>query len=225
MSTGAAIGQVLDAWALLADMHEPEPAASEADLDRAERGLGRQLPADVRAVYRTANGGAFLEGNLMLYPLLPSGATKTLVLTTAAGLLRSWGWCVPDELVVFGGDGSDDLFGLWLPADGPARCLVVQIAEGFDDEASLAVVGTDLAGFLRAWTAFYVLAAGDFDGSAAALDVLGVPLALRAAGESASEDELHALLAWASPGLPDSRPDAYARGLTPGQVRALAEAP
>jgi len=224
MTTGAAIGQVLDAWALSAAMHEPEPAMSEADLERAERGLGRQLPADARAVYRMANGGAFLQGNLMLYPLLSAGADETLALTTAAGLLRSWGWSVADELVVFGDDGSDDLFGLWLPADGPARGLVVQMAEGFDD-ASLAVVGTDLAGFLRAWTAFYVLVAGDFDGSAAALDVLGVPPALRAAGESASEDELRALLAWASPGLPDSRPDPYARGLTAGQVRALAEAP
>ena len=225
MTTGAAIRQVLDAWALTAEMHEPEPAASEAELGRAARGLGRQLPADARAVYRTANGGAFLQGNLMLYPLLPPGGDdETLALTTASGLLRSWKWRVPDELVVFGSDGSDDLFGLWLPADGPARHLVVQIAEAFDD-ASLAVVGTDLAAFLRAWTAFYVLAAGDFDGAAAALDVLGVPSALRAAGESASETQLHALLAWASPGLPDPRPDAYARGLTSEQVRALGEAP
>ena len=76
-------------------MHEPEPAASEADLDRAERGLGRQLPADARAMYRAANGGAFLQGNLMLYPLLPPGAGETLALTTAAGLLRSWGVVCP----------------------------------------------------------------------------------------------------------------------------------
>jgi hypothetical protein len=178
----------------------------------------------VGSVGGAANGGASLQGNLMLYPLLPPGAGETLALTTAAGLLRSPGWFVPDDLVVFGGDGSDDLFGLWLPADGYARHLVVQIAEVFDD-APLAVVGTDLAGFLRAWTAFYVLAAGSFDGAATALDVLGVPPALRPAGESASEDALHALLAWASPGLPDSRPDAYVRGLTPEQVRALAEAP
>ena len=100
----------------------------------------------------------------------------------------------------YGGDGSDDLFGLWPAADGPARHLVVQMAESFDD-ASLAVVGTDLAGFLRAWTAFYVLAAGDVDGAAAALDVLGVPAALRAAGESANEDELRALLALGKPRL------------------------
>jgi len=52
---------------------------------------------------------AFLQGNLMLYPLLPPGAGETLALTTAAGLLRSWGWFVPDDLVVFGGDGSNDL--------------------------------------------------------------------------------------------------------------------
>ena len=137
MTTGAAIRQVLDAWALTAALHDPEPAASEANLDNAEHALGRQLPLDARAVYRTANGGAFLQGNLMLYPLLPPDAHETVSLTTAAGLLRSWGWRVPDKLVVFGGDGSDDLFGLWLPADRPARHLVVQIAASLD-EASLA---------------------------------------------------------------------------------------
>ena len=96
---------------------------------------------------------------------------------------------------MFGDNGQGDSFGPWLPRDGGARPIVVQIGELFED-ACLAVVGDDLESFLRGWGEYYTqLNSRDLD-----------------------DDDFYEILGRANPGLPDPRPDPYERGLTAAQV-------
>ena len=97
--------------------------------------------------------------------------------------------------------------------------MVVQIGEVFED-ACMAVVGDDLASFFVGWGSYYALLLGDTDSLREIAPEL--PEELSSLEEDGSDDELYALLAWASPGLPDPRPDPYERGLTATQVDAIA---
>jgi hypothetical protein len=218
----ATLEQVLRAWELSAALHEPRPAAPEGDLDEASRRLGRRLPVAVKQLYATANGGSFLHGNLALAPLLPAGDDGTSV-ATGADALRAAEWPIPHGLVVLGGNGADDHFGVWLPGDAEARPLVVQIGETFAPE-SFAVVGDDLVSFLTGWSAYYLLLLGDDADVGPALDALGVPAQLRVQSSQLGDDDLDALLSWASPHLPDVHPDPYERGLTADDLAQIARA-
>jgi SMI1 / KNR4 family (SUKH-1) len=216
---------VLLAWQLSVPLHVPEPGASANDVTEAQRLLGRPLPQDAEELYLAVGGGSFVDGNFNLYPLsAPRSDGTSLTLTTASDLLRSWEWPIPDELVVLGDNGSDDSFGLWLPRSGDARPVVLQIGEIFED-ACLAVVGDDLSSFLVGWIAYYLLLLGDETDTRKAVAALGVPEGLRSLDESGSADEFFALLNWANPGLPDARPDPYARGMTAAEVEEFARMP
>lgn len=124
--------------------------------------------------------------------------------------------------MVFGGNGADDRFGVWLPGDREARPLIVQIGEIFED-ASFAVVGDDLASFLAGWSAFYLLLLGDEVDVGPSLDELVEPAQLRVQS-SDLDDDMDALLNWATPHLPDVHPDRYERGLTADDVAKVARA-
>jgi hypothetical protein len=220
----ATLANVLRAWELSASLHQPSPAASADEVAEAERQLGRRLPAAFKQLYAIAGGGSFLHGNLVLAPPLPpAGADGGMALTTGSSLLREAEWPVPHGLVTFGGNGADDHFGVWLPGDREARPLIVQIGEIFED-ASFAVIGDDLASFLAGWSAYYLLLLGDEADAGPALDELGVPAQLRVQSSDLADDDLDALLAWASPHLPDVHPDAYERGLTADDVAKIARA-
>ena len=81
---------------------------------------------------------------------------------------------------------------VWLPLDGGAREIIVQIGEVFED-ACLAVVGDDFESFLRGWGDYYTqLSSRDLD-----------------------DDDFYEILGRANPGLPDPRPDPYERGASP----------
>jgi hypothetical protein len=220
----ATLEKVLRAWDLSASLHRPNPAASAEEIALAERQLDRRLPASFKQLYAAAGGGSFLHGNLVLEPPLPrAGADEDMALTTASALLREAEWPIPHGLVTFGGNGADDHFGVWLPGDREARPLIVQIGEIFED-ASFAVIGDDLASFLAGWSAYYLLLLGDEADAGPALDELGVPAQLRVQSSDLGDDDMDALLAWASPHLPDVHPDAYERGLTADDVAKVARA-
>jgi hypothetical protein len=187
-----------------------------------ERTLARPLPDALRELCEEAAGEALLGGNLNIHPLTgPEGEEDALSLSTASNVLRSWEWPVPDEMVVFGDNGQGDSFGVWAPSGGGARPVVVQIGEVFED-ACLAVVGDDLAAFLRGWGAYYTLLLGEPDDISTVVAELELPERLSSLDEDGSEDEFYAILQWASPGLPDPRPDPYERGLTAAQVNEFA---
>jgi hypothetical protein len=195
--------------------------ASPDEVAHAEHALGRSLPDTARALYSATSGGAFLSGNLNLHPLLPDPTDdEALALTTASGLLRSWEWPVPEDLVVFGDNGAGEQFGLWLP-EKETRQLVVEVGQVFH-ESGLAVVGDDLGRFLLGWTAYYLLLLGDETDTSAAVDALGLPSELRTLDEGGTDEEFFAVLHWANPGL-TRPPDPYEQGITVEHVREAAQ--
>jgi hypothetical protein len=180
----------------------------------------RPLPEDLRDICAEMAGPELLGGNLRIYPL-EADDPDTLTVANAAERLRSSDWPVPDELVVFGDNGQGDSFGIWVPRDGGARPVVVQIGAVFE-EACLAVVAVDLECFLRAWGAYYGLLLGDPAQVEELISELEIPEELRSLEDEGSDEEFYAVLAWACPGLPDPRPDPYERGLTAAQVDEFA---
>jgi hypothetical protein len=180
--------------------------------------IDRPIPDDLREICEEAGGQELLAGNLNVYPL-ESDDPDELTVANASDRLRSWDWPAPDQLVVFGDNGQGDHFGVWAPREGGARPIVVQIGEVFED-ACMAVVGDDLGSFLVGWGSYYALLLGDAETLREIAPEL--PEELSSLDEDGSDDELYALLAWASPGLPDPRPDPYERGLTAAQVDGIA---
>ena len=213
--------KVLAAWIASPELHSPNPGATPAGLERAQSEIGRPLPETAVGLYREVDGGSLLHGNLNLLPLLPEGVT--LALTTSSDILRSWDWQIPDELLIFGDDGAGDQLGIWLPTARNARPLIVQVGEIYGDEPNLAIVGDDLASFLLARTAYYLLLLSDEEDTSAALAALDLPEHLHEL-DGDGDDDLFELLAWASPELPDARPDPYVRGLTAAEVGSFARA-
>jgi hypothetical protein len=200
---------LVEAWRLSSQHHELAAGASEAELAAAEADLGRSLPEAARALYRLTDGASLLGVNLRVYPL----REEELGLVTASEWLRSVEWTIPEELVVFGDNGSDDSFGLWLPRkrqeDDPAP--VIQIAEGGE---GFAVAGTSLVPFLTGWSANYLLL---LEADRSALSVLGVPQRL---WDAKLDEELFAeLVGWADPDLSDPNPDPYGRPVDVGKLR------
>jgi SMI1 / KNR4 family (SUKH-1) len=196
---------LVEAWRLSSELHELAAGASEAELASAEAELGRSLPEAARALYRLTDGASLLRRNLNVYPL----RAAEFGLVAASGWLRSVEWTIPEELVVFGDNGSDDSFGLWLPRgrreDDPAPVIqIAEVGEGF------AVAGTSLLPFLTGWSAYYLLL---LDSDRSALSALDVPQRLWDAEPS---DEL---FGWADPDLPDPAPDPYGRPVAVSVLR------
>ena len=146
-------------------------------------------------------------------------AVVRLGAATASAQLREWDWPVPEELLVIGDNGGGEVFGVWV-VPGARRAPLVQMGSP-TEEADLAVLGTTLGGFLAAWTAFYLPLAGEGDPAVdRCLHELDVPAHLRSGD---SEEHLWALLAWASPDLPDPQPDPYERPQVPHEITRLAQ--
>jgi hypothetical protein len=213
--------RVLAAWDASSGLHSANPGASIAGLARAQLEIGRPLPDAACDLYREIDGGSLLHGNLNLLPLLPEGVT--LALTTSSDILRSWDWSIPDELLIFGDDGAGDQLGIWLPTARGAQPLIVQVGEIYGDDRNLAIVGDDLPSFLLARTAYALLLLSDEEDTAEALAALDLPDYLHEL-DGEGDDDLFELLAWASPQLPDARPDPYARGLSAAEVALFARA-
>ena len=206
------MGPVLEAWRQSQGSSWFGAPADEATIAQVELTLGRPLPPALKSLYRLSDGMAPLDGNLMIEPM--SGAVDR-GLVGLAERLRGWDWPIPDELLVFGGNGGDDQFGLWYPQGASASdpTPVVMVGAVFEP-ACLALVGTDLPRFLRAWSGYYLVQGSS---PAPALDALELPAELRVIDDAAG---LEPYFRWADPDLPDPDPDPYAKGL---DARSLAE--
>ena len=191
---------VTSAWEASSDLHEPGDAVELAAVERAGRALGRDLPSDLVALYRYANGGGFLESNLILEPV--------------EGLLQlNDDPHRPSELLLFASDGSDSLFGVWAPEGaGEASLPIVEYDPG---GGGLALAGTMLSRFLVTRTAYYLmLYEADH-----ALDALGVPERLRHESEALDDESFRALAGWADPMLPLEHEELYDPGITVDELR------
>jgi hypothetical protein len=205
------LSAIVEAWRLAAD--PLPPPASEAEIAGTERDLGRPLPAELRALYALCNGPNALGGNLAVHPVSPEEGEG---LVGMGDRLREWGWPIPDELLVFGGNGGEDQFGLWYPAgtDSAAVAPVIMMGAVFEP-ACMALAGTSLTRFLRAWSGYYLVLV---DAPVAALDALGLPAHLRSMDDEAG---IGPYFSWADPDLAEPDPDPYSRGLDRDQIAAL----
>jgi SMI1 / KNR4 family (SUKH-1) len=202
-----ALDDVLDAWRLSSALHTIGDPLDEDGLLAAEARLGRDLPTDLRRVYEFSDGFDGFDGNINM--------ERALVAADFAEGLRDSGWDIAPELLVFGGDGSDEHWALWYPdgasPDDPTP--VIEIGEIFDG-GCLALLGSSLPRFLRMISGFH-LAGRD---NPAASDAIGLPQALRR-----DQDRLAPLVAWADPALPFAEPDPYVQRLTRADVERLIE--
>src|SRR5699024_235969 len=137
------LNRLLDAWRLAGAHVDLGPPAGTAELARTESELGRPLPAEVRELYAACNGMSLASGDLVLHPLTGPGGKGV---TTAAQQLREQAWPVPEELLVLGDNGGDEVIGVWAAADA-RRSLVVLMGSPLDD-SPIALLGTSLTGFL-----------------------------------------------------------------------------
>ena len=204
------LDDVIAAWRVDPDSELTAPA-SDATIEAAERALGRPIPDELRRLYALSDGMSVVGGNLMIEPLT-SGEGGLVGLGER---LRAWGWPIPDEVLVFGGNGGSDQFGMWYPngADPTAPAPIVMIGSVFEP-GSMALAGTTLTRFLRAWSAYYLIAV---EAPIEALEALGVPTSLRQPDE---DMDLEPYFRWADPALPEV-PDPYERGLDTAGIAAV----
>jgi hypothetical protein len=64
-------------------------------------------------------------------------------LTTASEKLREWEWLIANEILMIGGNGSDDLYGIWLPdcVNPIYNHRIIGIGEIFEP-GCMAIIGT-----------------------------------------------------------------------------------
>ena len=172
---------------------------------------------DVVDLYRQCNGADILEGNLVIDPL----DGQTLSLVQSGDFLRKAEWPIPEDALVFGGDGCDDLYALWLPTDRVEKPIVIEVGSIFQP-GSFSIVGTSLPRFLRSRTAYYLLVE---ECDATALDAIAVPRKFR---DSSSDQLDHKIFdeifRWSDPSLPDLPLSPYDAHLTVDDVRKFARA-
>jgi hypothetical protein len=211
------LSKLIQAWEISNTTCSFEKPASDRDLLQAEESLGIRLPPTLRSLYQYSDGMYLLDGNLSIYPVLGSG--DNLGLTNASSKLREWGWPIPDEVLVFGNNGSDELFGIWYPDTGSQifRCPVLEIAEIFDGP-NMAVLATDLMPFLFGWSLYYLRI---LEADRITLDVLEIPDSMRFSADDLDEMHFIEFRRWADPTLPDPAPDAYTGGYDAEGLRKL----
>jgi hypothetical protein len=200
---------LLACWRRTEDLHMLRPPASADEIAAAEAELNLPLPDLLRQIYLFSKGPWLFGGCCNLDVLRnPEG----LSLTTSSRLLREWEWPIPDEVLVFGGDGSEEVYGLWLGARDQARFPDPVLA--FVEGAGPFFLATGLRAFLTAETAIHLALEGR---GQVAVDCLGAPRALVGHSEP---DEL-AIRYWADP-LLQSLPFAWSEEpIAPSTLRAL----
>ena len=211
------LAPLVHAWSLSKRHHVWSPRASDKEISRAEDLLGRRLPTTLRAVYEMRNGLGLVGGNLNFLPLeFPDEGGLSLI--DLSSKLREWNWKVPEELLIFGDDGGDSEFGLWLPRRGATvdDCPVIELCE----TEAMAIAGTGLCNFLKGRTAFYLLAE---EAPAKSLDALGLPVELRT--DVLYDDDFSRIIQWADPTIPDPLPDPFERGVTVEELRSRFNSP
>ncbi len=195
--------EIISAWQA-SPGHAFNPAADEQALTALEQHLQLRLPPEFRRLYQFSDGAYLLEGNLSYWPL----RGKDFSLWESTRFLRECHHVIPEEVLVFGDNGSESLFGLWLqPTGSPVfQSPIVEIGE-IHEPGCMAIAGTSLIPFLRGWTAHYLLLQEDV--SADALDMLGLQEELRFPAEELDDEHFALLRRWADPDLPDPDVDPY----------------
>jgi hypothetical protein len=212
-ASGDHIEAVLAALRASPDLHELRAPADEMSLLVVEARLGRELPASLKRLYGVMDGCHLFGGNLTIVPAMGPGEMRLL---DYSEWLRDAEWPIPDEVVMFGDTGGDEVLGLWFPpdADPKGSTPVVEIGEIFEPDC-MSVSGSDFPAFLRGWCAYYLAL---YEAPAEALRSIGLPVELWPKERTRS---IAPYLAWADPALPRPNPDPYKDRLDPPAVRSL----
>ena len=205
------IDSILKAWGI-SDNTFLNAGATDEVITVLEKTLRGSLPTDMRTCYLHTDGADILGGNLALYPV--QGAKFSVC--ELSQCYRDSKWPVPEDLVIFGGDGCGDPFGIWAPSHLGSKRLIVQVGAIFEP-GCMAVVGTSFSRFLLGRSVFYLLSDGAPD---SVLDLLGVPESMRTSDlDNLIYDEI---VRWADPELPALPIDPYTARLTEDDVREVA---
>jgi len=214
---------------LIADDDEIGAPESDESLDALEAALGRSLPPEVRAAYGVLGGGTSLAGGSLVLEAFFAGEAPV---ATHTDDLREWEWKIPIDVVVFGGDGGGQVFGLWLPTSATRRHPVLRLECGDDDGPDMGIVAQDLPAFLAAEIASVPW---EDDVADVVRRTLGLPEPLvEALGRGIDEDvaspdaerqTIDPVLRWASPEVPEVAYDIYASRTTAEDVARIADRP
>lgn len=193
---------ILKAWSLASELNSREEPATTQDIASVEAAVSYSLPHDFRRLYSYSNGASLFNGNFNYHPL---SAVDRLSLRSASIQLREWEWPIPKEVLVFGDNGSDDQFGLWMPTTKNKNLAqpIIQIGEIFEP-GCMAFAGSSLLNFLLTYTSLYLMLEEGFE---SALDLLGVPKKLRT--NDPDDDDFVKIRNWADPNLTGYSPDPY----------------
>jgi len=204
MTETAILDGVVRAWRETARLHRFADPIDEDGLLAAEARLGRPFPTDLARLYAATDGFDGFHGDVRIDP--------ALIAADKADELRDNDWPIAEELLVFGGDGSDERFALWYPEDAAPDdpTPVVEIGAIFEG-GNLALVGTTLPRFLRTLTAFRLLEAGE----------RAVAAMLGAGDVPRSPGLLAPFVERLDPALPFPEPDPYVQRLTSEQVSEI----
>ena len=204
-------------WQEMDDGYSFAPAATESEIEQTEAALGLEMPAVLRQLYLFSNGLSVVEGDLQVDPLQDRG--KIIGLETVRSLVQEGGGPPPPrEILAFGGNGSDEQFGIWLPPVQRSGFDHPIILIGEFDFDMLAIAGTSLIPFLYGWTAYYALM---YEVDAQVLDALGVPAALRVSERYLDDEAFARIREHYDPGLPDYDPHPYQRGSNVAELTAF----
>ncbi len=202
------LDSLIKIWLNSQEFHSFNNGATEQELEIAENILGYRLPEDLRQLYSFSNGLELLRGNVQIYPLEEQNGY--LGLTTASEKLRQWEWPIPNQLIMFGDNGSDDLYGIWIPyCNNPTYAHpVIEIGEIFEP-GCMAIAGTGLIPFLVSQTAFYLQL---LEAKSTLLDTMELPLSLRF--DDFDEKKIAQIRKWADANIPNPLSDPYTEKLT-----------
>jgi cell wall assembly regulator SMI1 len=196
---------LFQAWKHSSKLHILNPPASEEEITKAENILGYKLPTSLKEIYRFSNGASLIEGNLNILPLINEENKLSLINSTAK--MREWHWQIPNEVLIFGDNGGDSQFGIWLPDIENKKYInpIIEFGE-METKQCMALVGTELFTFLTYWTAYYLLLC---EADISSLEDIGVPKTIRPSSDVLNDDHFAMLRKWADPNLPDYYPDPY----------------
>ena len=215
MSSVSLFEKLTKCWQQCMSLHELSPGASEQDIRDAEMKIGRSLTREFHTLFSYSNGISLMGGNIQIYPL--DGDEFSIV--RASDAHRNWDWPIPDEVVVIGGNGQDEIYGLWAPKDEEAPPVIVEIGAIFEP-GTMSIVGSSLFPFLLGQSAYYVQVwCEDRKPLTQALDILEVPPNLRT--DNPDDDLMTAVIDWADPNRPDTPFDAYKARLDADGVRGI----
>jgi hypothetical protein len=204
-------------WKTTPQLQKFQAGSDISQLIALESEIGIILPMSFRSIYTYSNGLSLFNGNLNIYPLKSND--NPFSITDATSQHRLWEWQIPNEVLLFGDNGSESLYGFWIPdADRNNILPIIEIGELFEPDC-MSLVATNLENFLVVQTAYFLMVYSDELRVVAenALKLLGIPQILWS--YDPDDETLKELRRWADPHLPNYEANPYSDRLNLDNLR------